>query len=260
LVDAAAVEANACAPKLRCRGSCIDPDVDVNHCGGCGVACSVGDAGTGGLGGNVAAACVKGKCTLACGGLLKLCGGACVDTSNDPARCGDCTTVCAAGSCIGGICKPGVTTRIGHVDDLGIGSETAQILNGTLLTVTKTSQLLGFGILSKSTGPNVVMALYAEVDGTMGTLVAQSSVSALTGSPDAPAALAFAATSQPTLIPGNYWLVAVFDAYTLVGQTFANPGDKAVSVKHVFGTPLPISLPTKYAVKLRQSRWITVLE
>lgn len=50
-----------------------------------------------------------------------LCGGACVDTQNDAAHCGSCTTQCAtdgacvSGACVNPMCNPDMEQRAGHI-------------------------------------------------------------------------------------------------------------------------------------------------
>ena len=77
---------------LCCDGACIDPLSDPRHCGTCDESC-ITDASTG--------VCVGGVCALACAQGYADCdhdptNGCEVDTTNDPAHCGQCTTACPA--------------------------------------------------------------------------------------------------------------------------------------------------------------------
>lgn len=79
------------APLLACDLSCVDPGVDPNHCGGCGIACGAGRA------------CLGGQC--GCTGGTLGCGGECVDPASNPVHCGSCNQPCAPGEiCVGGGC------------------------------------------------------------------------------------------------------------------------------------------------------------
>ena len=128
--------------QIACGDSCVDPELDAQHCGGCGHACEVGqvcsaavcaddciagttdcsgrcvetqedpnNCGTCGhsCGGGV---CSAGACQSTCG-VGEACDGRCVDTQTDPANCGACGTTCARGQlCEAGACT---TSAIEHV-------------------------------------------------------------------------------------------------------------------------------------------------
>ncbi|AKU92298.1 hypothetical protein [Vulgatibacter incomptus] len=79
------------APDLVCGDTCVDPNVDPNNCGGCGIAC----------GGNFV--CSDGACVCPSG--KTDCEGRCVDTRSDSRNCGGCGVVCEAGTfCLDGAC------------------------------------------------------------------------------------------------------------------------------------------------------------
>ena len=78
-------------PAVACGGTCVDPDADPMHCGGCDLACLSGEA------------CVAGSCT--CVAPRMVCGAVCVDLDTDPMHCGICDTDCGPGGrCASGIC------------------------------------------------------------------------------------------------------------------------------------------------------------
>lgn len=70
--------------ELPCGDACVDPETDVDHCGGCNMPCAAGQV------------CSGGECTVACGEGLTRCADACVDTSVDHEHCGSCSSPCAA--------------------------------------------------------------------------------------------------------------------------------------------------------------------
>ncbi len=131
-----------CAPGFdQCNGTCVSLGENVNHCGGCGVACTTGAQCTAGVcacfdglnacalgcsnplsdGNNCggcgivcegALVCSQGGCTDSCAASETQCGNSCVDTQTDTANCGMCGISCAAGqSCTAGACScPGGQT------------------------------------------------------------------------------------------------------------------------------------------------------
>lgn len=99
-----------------CGEACVDIEIDVNNCGGCGVVCG-GSAG-----------CFGGMCLAppvpACSSTAKAdCGGVCVYLNSDPNHCGACFNSCPLGGyCQGGICTglnclDGLTDCYGHCVD-----------------------------------------------------------------------------------------------------------------------------------------------
>ena len=115
----AAPDAPACpAGQSLCGGACVDPQTDVAHCGGCGMACSPAGA-TG--------ACVMGACTVsACAMGRADCNtmaadGCEVDLNASASHCGRCGAACtfpnATGACNAGTCGVGAcNTGFGNCD------------------------------------------------------------------------------------------------------------------------------------------------
>lgn len=92
--------------QLLCGESCVDPDIDVDHCGGCDSPCAAAEV------------CSGGQCTIVCGDGLTRCDGACVDTTNDDAHCGECSNPCAADeTCVDGSCMLGCDAGLVVCDD-----------------------------------------------------------------------------------------------------------------------------------------------
>lgn len=250
------VEAGKCGAQTECDGGCVDTANDPKNCGGCGTTCDTGDAGAPPDGGTITAICTAGKCGLQCGGILTLCQGSCVDTSSDPKNCGGCGTVCDAGSCSNKICQTQVLAKIGQTVDLGSSSShSPNYLLGTTISVTKPSKIQSFGVLSKSSGPQVIMALYTDSAGNPGSLVAQSNAVALNNSSQE-----FPSTTQPTIPAGTYWLVGEYNTSASIGYT-ASSGATVKYISHTFGTALPANFGAPQTYTGQQfNYWIVVLQ
>jgi predicted CxxxxCH...CXXCH cytochrome family protein len=94
---------------LNCGGKCVDPATDRSFCGATG-SCSGGEAGQVCAPGHL---CGGTACAVSCQAGLADCGGACVDTSIDPAHCG-ADLACAGGTA----CGPSQACRSGGCWDL----------------------------------------------------------------------------------------------------------------------------------------------
>jgi hypothetical protein len=81
------------APLRACALACVDPFVDPNNCGDCGVSCGLGGV------------CAGGQCRVNCSGGTLSCAGGCVDPASNPVHCGGCNQPCVPGEiCVGGSC------------------------------------------------------------------------------------------------------------------------------------------------------------
>jgi hypothetical protein len=84
---------------LRCGESCVNPQSDKAHCGGCNQDCDL--------------ACTDGKC--ACPPSQTQCGHSCANTSTDRDNCGGCGHICPQGqmctngTCVAIVCPQGKT-------------------------------------------------------------------------------------------------------------------------------------------------------
>src|SRR5215831_17278689 len=78
-----------------CNGHCISTNGDPNHCGGCDVTCTNGQA------------CSAGRCSATCLPGSTNCGGSCVDTQTSNEHCGGCNNPpCPLGTgCVFGTCQ-----------------------------------------------------------------------------------------------------------------------------------------------------------
>jgi hypothetical protein len=109
-----------CAASSHDGGGCFDVSASHDHCGACGIACMANEECQSGhcvvtscnpSCGNQNM-CVDGQCRCGgsggCGDPDTCCGAAgCVDTSQDPNHCGNCTTSCSSSSlCCGSGCVP----------------------------------------------------------------------------------------------------------------------------------------------------------
>ena len=91
--------------ELECGAICVRPDSDPANCGGCGIACAMGDV------------CAGGECTDACRLPRMTCDDRCIDTRSDPDHCGGCDNACPSGVCMAGECSgplAGHLVVVGH--------------------------------------------------------------------------------------------------------------------------------------------------
>ncbi len=104
-----ASEAGMCCPQ-GFGSVCVNPKSDVQHCGGCGIACGAGATCNNGVCSNIAAPCTAGHlgqfCNLDAGTSHVCCpGGGCVSLQTDARNCGRCGVVCGSGlTCVEGAC------------------------------------------------------------------------------------------------------------------------------------------------------------
>ncbi|HEX7603823.1 MAG TPA: hypothetical protein VF316_19530 [Polyangiaceae bacterium] len=249
-----AADANPCGAKAMCNGTCVDTATDPQNCGACAKVCDVGDAGAPPDGGMIAPACAASTCGLSCGGILSLCSGNCVDTSSDSRNCGACGNACDGGSCLNKTCVV-ATVKVGNVADLGAtGTPSPNYLLGSSVQVTKTSKLLSFGVLSKGSAAQIIMALYTDNAGSPGNLVAYSAAAAQNGTSQE-----FAANTQATLPVGTYWLMAEYNTTGAIGYTTSAPSVTTKYITHTFGSALPASFPAPSSYTGQQfNYWIVV--
>ncbi|MCB9753819.1 MAG: hypothetical protein H6713_28075 [Myxococcales bacterium] len=79
--------------QAECGDGCVNPEVNVKHCGGCDQPCLMTQV------------CVAGVCVLNCGVGEEVCGLACVNPLTDADHCGGCDEACEPTAlCVGGAC------------------------------------------------------------------------------------------------------------------------------------------------------------
>lgn len=158
------------------------------------------------------------------------------DGDSDPAHCGDCSTACTYDYCAAGEC---VFTRWGTYTP-GASSENrgANALQGLRLPVSASTTLRALGIRTGAVigTPHVRLALYRDVSGAPGALVAQTEelTAVSSGATEGP-------VTPTALTPGTYWLFFISDA-TLRVTTLGITAEYWAVSPFTFG-PLPPTLP-----------------
>ncbi len=147
----------------------------------------------------------------------------------------------AAGVSAGSDCDDGdpadwQCTRFGYDADLGGDSGHAPgFLLGAPLSLPVPLTVTAFGLISRSAGPSVQLALYTDAGGAPDLLVLESAPAPLpVGVLEVPS------LDAPLLPAGDYWIVAVYDQYASVGISYSYP-DTVAYRAHNFSDPLPDS-------------------
>jgi hypothetical protein len=110
-------------------------------------------------------------------------------------------------------------------------------LVGFQVSVPESTTLRHFGLVTTERGPNVIMALYQDVNGLPGSIIAATAPTPVSG---ADQHIAVEATPLPA---GAYWVFAEFSDYVRLRAT--QSGATSYSwVAHTFETPLPTSIPS----------------
>ena len=128
-------------------------------------------------------------------------------------------------------------TIYGYATDLGSSSShQPDYLLGSQLVVTAPGTLTHFGVFSKSSGALVKLALYTDVAGNPGTLVASVG----------PFTLANGVNEIPataTLQAGTYWIMGIYNISASIGISFAN-SDVVKYIALPFASALPATFPS----------------
>jgi hypothetical protein len=212
------------APKTLCSDGCTDTKVDPNNCGMCGNPCQMTETCSSGM------CCPMGQTN---------CSGKCVDLQADDANCSMCGKSCMGLSCVNGMCTNSPPTKVGNYQVFGSNSShAANYLLGSQLAVPKNGKLLQFGVISKGSGPHVIMALYTDVNGSPGSLVAYTTSTSLNNSDQQIAPNVQAALSQ-----GNYWIMGEYDTTASIGIDYSVSSAVVKYISHTFGSQLPANFP-----------------
>jgi hypothetical protein len=115
----------------------------------------------------------------------------------------------------------------------GASAHAADYLLGDPLVVPRAGMLTHLCVIAKNAGPHVMLALYADVGGEPGPLVASTAATAMTaGAMEVPVA--------PTAVaPGTYWMMGVYDADASIGIDESDPSAPVRYTSEAFGTALP---------------------
>jgi hypothetical protein len=142
-----------------------------------------------------------------------------------------------------GLIDGGGLTRYGNVAPFAKNSSHApNDLLGSPLNVPVSSTLVAFGVIARSSGPQIIMALYTDSGGQPGTLVAQTSPVVLNGQ-------TMEISAPSVAVPaGNYWIMGVYDVTASIGIDYTNLSAKVDYTSLNFGSmlPSPFPAPTTY--------------
>jgi hypothetical protein len=104
------------------------------------------------------------------------------------------------------------------------GNFGANYLLGTKYTLTATSTLTGLGYKGNGTGSGMQMAIYSDVGGVVGTLVAVTNLTTNTSG------IITLPVVTPTVIPaGDYWIMAIYQLNSLNQVCYTTSSPKTVS-------------------------------
>jgi hypothetical protein len=142
-----------------------------------------------------------------------------------------------------GLVDGGTLFRYGNVAPFASNSSHApNDLLGSPLSVPQNSTLVAFGVIARSSGPQVIMALYTDSGGQPGTLVAQTTAVTLNNQ-------TMEIPAPSVAVPaGSYWIMAVYNVSASVGIDFSNAQAKVDYTSLNFGSmlPSPFPAPTTY--------------
>lgn len=203
---------------------CVDTQTNASHCGGCNMPCGMNEQ------------CLLGVC---CAQGQTNCNGKCTDTQSDVSNCGMCGKACDGGGCSAGMCVAQVPTKLGNFTAFAQNStHSANYLLGSQLTVPKSGKLLQFGVISRSSGPQVILALYTDSGGKPGSLVAYTAATALTNQDQQ-----IAPNVQANLAAGTYWIMGEYNTTASIGYDTSQANAQVDYISHTFNSGLPASFP-----------------
>jgi hypothetical protein len=132
----------------------------------------------------------------------------------------------------------------GSIVKVGYPNQFSQYINfgqdyllGEQITVTQPCTLMRLGLISVASGMQVKMGLYSESGGNPSTLLAQiPATNVIVGNNEVP-------TSQVSLAPGNYWLMADYNA---TGKPSQEPSNTTTNTYKYIGLPFANALPSPF--------------
>lgn len=136
------------------------------------------------------------------------------------------------------VTAPGGTYAVGNIDVMAqVATFAPGYLLGERVLVPDRVSLEGFGLRASVAGPRGQLALYTDVGGVPGRLVAQSGPLVVAGGVQVEPA-----TAATRIAAGTYWLMATWDQQLDAFQG-SNPGHLVSYANHVAGAPLPNVFP-----------------
>ena len=237
---------SACVlPMTTCAGMCIDPQINVDHCGGCGKPCSSHN----GTPSCTAGACSMSSCLsgiLNCSADENTSRDGCETNSNtDPSNCGHCGNTCSSRVCRNQTCL--ATARYGNTGPgTGISAFSTGFLAGIQVYVPNDSVVTGFGaVLYTSTANcNMYLGLYKDVAGNPGDLVATVASPTLV----TPGGKEMNVDPPIAVTAGTYWILGVWDGLVSFASNNTPPTVTWRYASYPFGA-LPSTAPTSMTPK-----------
>ena len=134
-------------------------------------------------------------------------------------------------------------------------NHTEGYLLGNRLTLESGCTLLSFGLIGKLSGPNVKMALYSDSENGPGELVAETSSTPVAVGPlEIP-------VSETVLVPGHYWVMAIYDELAAIGIDNGSSGSNFVAYRaQAFGDAMPNPFGAALTYVDRQFNYYLVVE
>ena len=123
----------------------------------------------------------------------------------------------------------------------GASQHTPGYLLGGPITVPQPSTLTHLGVIAKSGGPHVIVALYSDAAGEPDRLVASVPATPMTvGAMEMPV--------TPTSLPaGRYWIMGQYDGDASIGIDESDPNVPVRYLEQSFSDPLPDPLPPAFS-------------
>jgi hypothetical protein len=153
-----------------------------------------------------------------------MCGGQCVNITNDDGACGPSCRVCPGGShCVEQQCTAqyGDDTAFSPCATGSIAVFSPGYLLGETVAVQSTITLSGLGVIGNPGGTTAILALYTDSGGAPAELVARTAVAPIGAGPN----LIPVEPPTPMLAPGTYWILAEYSgmATLCVDSATTNP-------------------------------------